>query len=319
MDKCYIAALSKVKCEITELSQFKTVYTRIVKILRENGCLSLAEATEHRIVEIETELLAKQRYESSIVEAEKDIMRCASTSKYQECCDLIIKLEGWLAFFENAKDLPCTVSSAISIRLRTAVSQLENNKASLASEYSQVLSALANASSTVDLKSIDGKLERLAQMQLDSERTQTIVLIREDIRNALSVIEALPRDIDSLTAFIKKATFSTNCYCWATIKACATAALRGLEEEQGKWLAENVLVAEKTYHNMSAQECASWLDTTKSIPAFFSGVAVKKCHQVRSLIDSRLHESRVEGLIAMYDALTESEKQDFLNLLFNRE
>lgn len=319
LDEHYLVALGKVKCEITELSQFKMAYTRIAKILRDNDCASLAEATERHITEIEQELLAKQHYESSIVEAERDMMRCPSMSKYQDCCDSITKLEGWISFFKNAKDLPITISSPMVVKLSSAISQLEAKKVLLISEYSQAIEDLTSASNAVDLKTIDGKLERLSQLQLDNERAQTIVLLREDICNALGAIENLPHDIDLLTSFIKKITPSANRYCWAAIKICATTVLRGLEEEQGKWLAKYVVVAEKTYHGMSAQECTSWLDRTKNVPVFFSTEAVKKYHQVRSFVEKRLHESRVEGLIAMYDALTESEKHIFLSLLNNRK
>jgi hypothetical protein len=129
------------------------------------------------------------------------------------------------------------------------------------------------------------------------------------------IIDNLPSNIDELTSFINGVTAKTNQYCWTTIRACANAKLKDFEDEQAKWIAKYVIVAEETHTEMSAQQCAAWIERTKAIPTFFSDAAVQRYRATKMLIESRLHASRVEGLIAMYEALTEAEKIDFKHYL----
>lgn len=318
LDRCYLLALEKSKCKITELSQFKAGFSRICVILRNNNCEEFATATEKRIAELEADLIAQQRYESSLVEVEKDLVLVDSCVKHQECVALGNKLDGWLSFFKNAQDLPRAVADPLCERLQNALRLLDNKKASIIADYSEAIKNIATAGTSVELKRIDQTLDRLSQMQLESEHMQTIVQIRDDIQKALAEIENLPSDIDALSAYISGISYKTNQYCWATIKSCAITKLKGLEDEQEKWVYKFVAVAEDTYKEMSAQQCANWLERTRTVPTFFSNSAIQRYQAVKTLVETRLHASRVEGLIAMYDALTDAEKQAFKNYLIYR-
>lgn len=73
LDRYSLRAIGGLRCDITELSQFKITYSRIAKILRDNACEEYADAIEKRVSEVEAESLAKQHYESSLIECEKTI------------------------------------------------------------------------------------------------------------------------------------------------------------------------------------------------------------------------------------------------------
>ena len=76
-----------------------------------------------------------------------------------------------------------------------------------------------------------------------------------------------------------------------------------------------VIVAEASYKTMSQHECAAWLDRTRTYPDYFTEEAIKRFNEVKELVESRLHRSRVEAIISMYDALTENEKAEFKRLM----
>ena len=76
-----------------------------------------------------------------------------------------------------------------------------------------------------------------------------------------------------------------------------------------------VIVAEASYKTMSQHECAAWLDRTRIYPDYFTEEAIKRFNEVKELVESRLHRSRVEAIISMYDALTENEKAEFKRLM----
>ena len=76
--------------------------------------------------------------------------------------------------------------------------------------------------------------------------------------------------------------------------------------------------AERSYKSMSAIECQNWLDKTASHPIYLQAPIIERLNRTRELVESQLHSCRVDGLLAMYDKLSESEKQTFKKLLLAR-
>lgn len=311
----YIAKLKVIKCDITELSQFKSTYTRVAKILREHNCEALATATEAQISKVETELKAKQHYASSLVECEKDLALSVTTEKYQECCDLSNKIQGWLSFFSAAKELPETIVLPFQKRLQEAAIHLDEQKKSIIRDYEATLESISNAKSSAALSQLDDKLCRFYQMQIDEDISLHIVVVRDFIQAAISEIGRLPKDVDGLSQFVAQYNNADNPYCWSTILACATMAKEELEREQAKWVQKYLVIAESNYNTMSQHECSTWLERTKNLPAYFSEITINRYNGVKELIENRLHSSRVEAIISMYDALTDGEKAEFKRLL----
>ena len=104
----------------------------------------------------------------------------------------------------------------------------------------------------------------------------------------------------------------------ALIKQCAVDAKEKLEREEGKWIVKFVEVAEANHHTMTPQECTSWLEKTKVVPAYFSSKAVTRYHKVRELVEGQLHYARVDGVLSMYDLLSDEEKLEFKRRLNQR-
>ena len=196
-----------------------------------------------------------------------------------------------------------------------AINYLEKRKSTILSDYQSTIDNLSNARSTSDLRQVDDKLSRFYQMQLDESISLHIVVIRDAIQAAIDEISRLPKDIDGLAQFIKQFNKTTNEHCWKTILACATATKEGLESEQAKWMQKYVIVAESNYKTMSQHECSAWLDRTRTLPDYFSDESIKRYSEARELVQRRLHRSRVEAIISMYDALTEGEKAEFKRLM----
>lgn len=318
LDNYYIEAIKKQKCNITELSQFKTTYSKISMILRENGYEVYAVATDTRLKEVEAELLAKQHYESSLIECEKDLTLSATTDKYQDCDILSKKFQSWITFIENTKDLPSSISEPLLERIRSQKSSKEKQMTSIIQEYEATIKSLDSASTVIALRQIESKLDRLEKMQLPEEKSQSIVVIRESIFEALNTIARLPDDIDLLEDGIKKNISNGAEYCCLAIKSCAEEKQRRLKTEESDWIARYIDSAEKTYQTMSTQECLNWMERTKKMPSFISKKTQERYATTIEKIDKQLHAAKVKGLLSMYDALTPSEKLEFKELLSQR-
>ena len=318
LNKSYLLVIQKMKCDITQLSQYKSNYARYAKILRENGMEEFAVATEKRLQELETELLAKQHYESSLVECEKDLTLSGSVNKYRECEELRSKLSSWVTFFDNAKDLPTAVSGPLKVKIDEALAQIGARIQKITEEYQLTVGAVFDAKTVADLRRIDSKMDQLAQQQLPDEWTRNILVLRDSIGKAIAFIEALPHDLDTLVHTIAHISENEHPYCIVAIRCCAEAAKSELEKAEKSWVDKYITVAERSYQTMTPPECTTWLERTRMLPEYLGNESKQKYSRIKELIEHQLHAARVDGVLSMYDALTPNEKEEFKKLLARR-
>ena len=69
---------------------------------------------------------------------------------------------------------------------------------------------------------------------------------------------------------------------------------------------------------MSQYDCENWLKHAKELPDYLSTDTRKRYEKIQPVVENRLHKSRVDRLLAMYDGLTESEKRIFKQQLVDR-
>lgn len=311
LDRYYLQAIQQAKCSITELSQYKAAYTQVARILRDNAFEDYAIATENRIATVETELLAKQHYESSLNECAKDLLLATTTVNYQEAIDLAQRFCTWLNFIDGAEDLPASVGQPLRERIENAISVMKEVQSRILKDYQDTITTVETAGSVAELKQADLKLSRLLQNHLPNDCVQNILLIQEAIHAAICIIEDLPTDIDAITLAISTISQESNPYCYTAIWKCAMEAKEKLEKEEQKWVKRYLDVAESNYHTMIPLECTNWLEKTSHIPTFLSSNSIERYRQVRALVEDRLHHARVVGLLALYEQLSEDEKSEF--------
>ena len=318
LEQSFMRVIQKVKCDITELSQFKNTYSKISKTLRDNGFVDYANAVDNRIKTLESELIAKQRYESSLVECEKDLTISSTVSGYKELQELKKKLLGWLTFIESAKDMPTSVSEPLKLRIGNTIVDIEDSIQKIEDDYNETISSLSNAETATTLKQIDSKFERMLQLNLPELWIGNIVVIRESIKLAISYIESLPRDIDSLSMAIEQITESKFTHCTYAVKCSAYAIKKALMDEEYAWMTNNVEYVYINCATLTPYECTSWLERTSVLPTCLSSTSKERYKQVRTIVERHLHDARIEGVLSMYDALSEDEKIIFKQLLAKR-
>ena len=318
LNKSYLLVIQKMKCDITQLSQYKSNYARYAKILRENGMEEFAVATEKRLQELETELLAKQHYESSLVECEKDLTLSGSVNKYRECEELRSKLSSWVTFFDNAKDLPTAVSGPLRTKIDEAFIQLDDRMQKIREEYQIVVESVYDAKTVADLQRVDSKLEQLVQQLLPEEWTHNIFVLKDSISKAIAFIESLPKDLDTLVHTIANISEKDHPYCIVAIMCCAEAVKSEYEKKEQIWVSKYIIAAEHSCNTMSPNECTIWLERTSTLPEYLGSESKQRYRRIKDLIEQQLHAARVEGVLSMYDALTPGEKEEFKKILKQR-
>lgn len=309
----YLPKLEATTCKITELSQFRTNYRRAAEALRANHYEELARATELHIDEIEKELLAKQRYQNALTSCESDLAQSRQAVKYQDCDVLRRKLAAWQAFIMEAEGLPEKISKDFLGRIQSADSQLELRQTAIVEECAAAICAVKDADTVIALEQACSRLEHLRETPIDEKRNQEIVLALNAVREALAYIQELPSSLDELADEDPVLSEAAERFCGHAIRECIKACKADLEEKQASWMYNYIASAERDCqdHSMSAQQCQFWLEKTKNPPTYFSKPAMAKIEQVRQIVESQMHRSRVERLLADYAELTEEEKLTF--------
>ena len=317
LENRYLPKLRTVTCKITELSQFSASYRRAAAILRENRYEELAEATEQRIEEVERELMAKQRYQNSLADCERDLAQSIHSIKYRDCDVLCRKLEAWKTFFAEAKDLPEKISGDLLNRIQSATAQLKSRQAKILQEYSSAIRAVEDADTGIALEQAGSRLENLRDMSIDEQHSQEAVLVQNAVREALECIQALPNNLDELAEEDPILSDIAERFCGHAVRKCVQTRKASLEKKQADWMRSYISSAEQDCenHRMSAQQCQFWLEKTKTVPVYFSRDAIEEIARVRRIVEAQLHRSRVERLLADYAELTEEEKEIFRRCL----
>ena len=198
------------------------------------------------------------------------------------------------------------------MRISNGITIMEQRKADIMADYASAVAFVGNATSVAMLRQSDSRLNRLSQLQLPEKNMQEILDIQAHIAEAIKCIEALPYDNEALAQVISSATPKTNKYCYLAIKQCAMDFREKLEKEEGKWLLKYIDTAEQTYSTMTLQECTIWLDKTSTPPPYLRYESINRYQKAKCLVEARLHNARVDGVLYMYNRLSDEEKKDFL-------
>ncbi len=313
----FLPTLARLSFKFEELSENQKRYGRAAKILREHGCEEYADATEQRLYEIETDLRVRQKYESSFVECEKDLAQSRNVTKFSDCEEMKAKLAAWDEFFAAAEELPDDIAAPLVKRIKAVQNELNQKQAEILGVYASTVAEAYSAESVLQLRKILTKLSDLMQMQLDGKAQDKIINVQVDVDDAIQKIETLPQDLDSLLDYISQGCYATH-RCAKAIGHAAETLRSDLIRKEAAWVHNHIEATETNYGKMSASECQAWLDKTASPPTYLRASTEERLNEVRLLVEERLHNSRVEGLLAMYDNLSESEKRSFKILLADR-
>lgn len=317
LTKFYLPTLNALDFKLEELSENQKRYRRAAEILREHNYGDYADATEKRLIEIEESLRAKQKYESSFVECEKDLTQSKNLFKFADCEEMEAKLDGWVEFFTKTNELPNDIIAPLNTRIKNAKYELRHKKEELLNEYVTVIDNASTAKTVIQLRQSTLKISMLMQMQLGSDSEQMLLKVQSDIDDAIHQIETLPHNLDNLNQYIDSLNHIQH-RCLNAIKHGANTLQTDLIQKQTIWVKRYVEEAERSYKGMSAIECQNWLDKTASHPTYLQASIVERLIKIRELVESQLHSCRIEGLLTMYDKLSESEKQTFKKLLLTR-
>lgn len=307
-------AISKLTCDITQLSQWKSVYKRVGDILNHHGYIEYANMLSCRINELEKEIIAKQKYNSALGELEKDIALFSSPAifSFRTTEEAIAKMERWNIFLvEKHSELPTSIASPLCKRVSTTISSLINHRAILLERVNHVLDEIVNAVNVGNLQTLKTELERTKLLEFDPQTEDRINDTLQDLRKRIAYIVSLPDEIDQLKLLESSSTVSSDLVISNELREKLTR----LEAEQQAWMDEVVFLALQSSEQFTASECINWLEKTVSLPIYIEANARSEYIKAKTVVEKRLHSCRVEGVVSMFNSLSSEEKEQCLELL----
>ncbi len=306
-------ALKRVKCKITQLSQVKGLYSKAAETLALYGYKEQAEAIHARISALESELIARQKYESSLVELEKDIALAANCEAYgySDLNDMKTKVGGWMQFIKTAKDLPPAVAEEKTKQLKNVEQILSAQIEMLLNKYHTIIANFNKANTFEELDDAHRDVIAAAKMGFDSSMRERLDECDDNYRALSKAVSTLPENLDELRDMIKKDGESLHRVLINEIQS----KIGELEKLQAEWIIRFITPAKDGVRTMSASACTNWIERTKVLPAYLDLQTREQYDAVQTMITERLHVCRVDGVISMFKQLSKSEQEACLKEL----
>lgn len=317
MGETYSNALGALRCsDIIQLGSLQNTYKRVVKILTENGFKEQATAAEQRVLQIVEETKAKNQYNQALGEFEKEFALFGDVSKidYGECLDRIAKFEGWKKFFEDA-DMPKSIKEPLIEKTQHICRKIEERETELINAVSHAEAEIDTAATLDDLADIRDNLEEYSGYHFEDDVTNRIEAKIKEIDSICAKIEDIPDSIDEIETLIGDVRCE-NTYDRVYLNELNVEKEKLISDEQ-LWIAKNLLPAEDVT-DLNAQQCTAFIEKLQNVPAYSSKKTVQRVQNAISAIEGKLHECKVQGVLSLFNALSEEEKDEFLRLIEQR-
>ena len=310
-------SINRFSCKITQLSQFKAISKTMAASLRNQGYEEYAQLLEQRTVDVEEDLLAKQKYEASLVDLDKDLSMIGDVSVlgYTSCTSLLEKMKGWGRFFSNITDMPEKLLDVQKTKIEKAISELSDRISDISVSFHNMVSSINQMASLNEITLAEERLNTMITLGLNEDDT---ILANECLRKigeSLICVEALPDNIDDLERLIREINISEYGCCSVLVSTAMKNKLSSLQRNQMIWFEKYISPVLDNADEMNAVDCSNWLNQTNNIPLYLSSIVLEKYKKAKSIVEQQLHKSRVQGVFVMYNKLTEEERKEFKRMI----
>lgn len=310
-------AIQCFSCKITQLSQFKSICSNMSKTLRENGYEGYAKELEARVTEVEADLLAKQKYESSLVELDKELAMDADVSKmgYPLCMEALQRVEGWKRFFDAITDMPVKMADAQKKKIEDAITLISARVREVSNNCHDIINDISLIKSISDLKKYEDKLKNALLLGLNNEDTMLVNQMLSQILVAKSFIDTFPETIDELKCIGEKLSNLEFGSCYTVVEFEYIQKLNDLTQKRDEWIDRYILPVEEKVDTMGTIDCSNWMSNTEELPKYLDSTSMDRYQDAIIAVENRLHKSRVQGVLVMYNKLNVEEKKEFQRLI----
>lgn len=309
--------INEYSCKITQLSQFKGVSKKIASELRSQGYEECAQMVESHMLDVEDDLLAKQKYEASLVDLDKDISMSSEVSRlgYASCALSLEKMRGWEHFFENITDMPNKLLDSQKKRIANVISEISERMSHISTTCRETIASVRAMSSGDQIAQAEDKFNSMLSLGLNDEDSAAVNECLRLISLSKEKINSVPENIDELQQVITQTDVSGFDVCALFVSTAMNDKLVKLQQNQTMWVERYITPILDDNGEMSVVDCSNWLDRTSTVPVYLGQEILEQYKRAKSIVEKRLHKSRVQGVFVMYDKLSEDEKREFKRMI----
>lgn len=310
-------AISRFSCKVTQLSQYKTIIKNMIASFCGQGYENYAKLLEQHALDVEKDLLAKQKYESTLVDLDKDISLSTEVSGlgYKSCAAALEKMKGWERFFSNIADMPSKLLDDQRKKIANVIAKISERMQTVSTSCRNAIISVGETTSIDQIDQIQDKLGSMVSLGLSEEDETAANDCLRQISLSRKFIDELPDNIDDLELAINQTTIADFGYCSGFVSAEMTKKKQKLLRSQEMWFERYLASILEGRNEMNATDCSNWLDRTNSLPSYLSAEMVEQYKRAKTLVEEQLHKSRVQGVYVMYDKLSEVEKLEFKRMI----
>ena len=310
--------VSKLKCAYSQSSEFKKKYQKAAKQLQEIGRKDYANILKTRIEEVLQEAELEQKYAATIADARRFITaidNSVHTFDFPKCEEIMAQLSGWLDTFSSAEDMVSSERDKYISDLNESRNKVNSRNAQLAGQIQQILQQLKEPTESSSLLS-----EHIAKSIRLNPDEETVIALKnaqnliEEYNNIRSgIVQADNSVIEKLETDYNEKWKGTVCDKY--MLEYITSLKRGISQKRSEWLRKNLLSVKESIGTMTVSQCVKWQGTMSELPEFLTENDLKELNDLSVLITEKIKMQKINGVVEMFAALSEEEKQECLRRL----
>lgn len=304
-------AVLKLHCDITQLSQWKNTYKRVVDVLEKQGYVSLATSIHERIDQIEKDLLNTQKYQQSIDNTNYFISmtKINSTSIRAQCINAKSDATNWLQYWSDANDFSADKRENYVAKLREIIAACDKRLSDIETQYEMLIEAEKKVESEAHLSQMLKMISRLETFGLSEQQESDVDRIKEAIHTyeLFWMNYVITRNnYEEIVAEAKRIFTGTP---YEEIVMARFAKIdQQIRREANVWMQKNVLGYARKIYNLPVAEAIRLEGILEKVPDCLDADDLATVEEYRTLVAERIKLARVEAIVLMFKALDDGEK-----------
>lgn len=304
-------AVERLHCDITQLSQYKNAYKRVVDTLKMRGFVSLSVQIQKRLIQIEKDLVTTQKYKQSIDDVNYFVStaKINSTSDRAECLKAKDTAENWILYWNNADDFSADKCEKYLAKLRDIVATCNKRLSDMDAQFQTLIDAENNIAAEADLSQMTKMIAKLEAFGLSEQQESRMA----EIKGAICAYDAywknriITRENYDETVSEVRDVFASSPYA-----ALAMTRLEKIDQqirrEAKVWMQKNVLAYARRIYNLPVVEAIRLQGMLEKTPDCLDPEDLDTVEEYRVLVAERIKQARVEAIVLMFKELDLNEK-----------
>ena len=320
LDKHFNGFVAKMKCTYAQSSELKKRYSLIAKQLGLIGKKEYADILRQRINEVLQEAELEHKYASIMTDAQRFISSTGKTignMNYEELRLTADAVSGWIETFTSAVDMNHEAKNSNISKLNELSGGIGRRTAELDAVIDRTLAEIQ--SPTLDPAALSEQLRKSISLMPDEE---TIVALKKAML-LIDEFHALKSRYSDVTPSViselenELLTKWKGTVCEGYVQESILTKKKLLDDRRTGWMRKNVSDVIIRIDTMTVAQCIQWQTATSNLPDYLTADDLKKVSGLSEEISKRIKAHRINGVVDMFQALSEDEKKECLHRLLS--